>query len=312
MTPPRLPLFAAVALLVVAGVTLGCAPRTARLAEQPDPAAAWAVMRRDSCAPPARPAMLAKGSLYYTRVVPARRTNRTQFSMWGDFDGPMRLDVSAGIGTSLAHIREDGDGLTIFHPEQKTAYTHADPVLGATRLGMPFPFSLALLARVCAGDFAGLMPENYEQAEPGNGGFTYAVTHRLPRSGGEAGTTEVSRIGLDRTGRPVLIEGTVAASATDAGRMAHGTQEPVRRSWRLEINTYERDGSRPPLPGRLTLAMDDGESGILRITAREFKVAPWPARATGLELPEDTRVYRLDGAAAPQDEGMPAIREDRG
>ncbi|MUM77425.1 hypothetical protein GKC30_07265 [Pseudodesulfovibrio sp. F-1] len=310
MTPQRLPLFVALALLVVTGATLGCAPRMARLPEPTDPAAAWAAMRRDSCAPPARPAMLAKGSLYYTRVLPARRTNRTQFTMWGDFHGPMRLDVSAGIGTSLAHIREDGDGLTIFHPEQKTAYTHADPVLGATRLGMPFPFSLAQLARVCAGDFAGLVPETYEQAEPGNNGFTYAVTHRLAHADGQAGTTDVRRIGLDRAGRPVLIEGTVAAAPDEGSAEARQTGGPLRRFWRLEINTYEKVASRPPLPGRLTLAMDDGEAGVLRITAREFKVAPWPPRATGLELPEGTRVYRLDGAAAPQEPGTPATHED--
>ncbi len=302
----RLPSLAALALLVVMGSALGCAPRAARLPVMADPPSAWAVMRRDSCAPPARPAILAKGSLYYTRVVPARRTNRTQFSIWGDFDGPMRLDVAAGIGTSLAHIREDGDGLTIFYPEQKTAYTHADPVLGATRLGMPFPFSLALLARVCAGDFAGLMPETFELGAPEGAGFTYVVDHQLARADGGTGTTGVHRIGLDRAGRPVLVEGTVAAARTDAGDAG-----PARRSWRLEINTYEEGGARPPMPGRLTLAMDDGETGVLRIASREFKVAPWPARATGLELPEDTRLYRLDNVTKPQDAGMPATDEDK-
>ena len=58
--------------------------------------------------------MLIKGSLYYSRVTPTRRTNRTLFSMWGDFDGPMRLDVSAGIGKLLAHIREDRAGLLVY------------------------------------------------------------------------------------------------------------------------------------------------------------------------------------------------------
>ncbi|MFH1915084.1 MAG: hypothetical protein ABIK45_12535 [Pseudomonadota bacterium] len=306
MIAHRFPTLAGLVLLVAMGSALGCAPRTARLPVMADPDAAWATMRRDSCAPPAQPAILAKGSLYYTRVVPARRTNRTQFSIWGDFDGPMRLDVAAGIGTSLAHIREDNDGLTIFYPEQKTAYTHADPVLGATRLGMPFPFSLALLARVCAGDFAGLVPETFELGTPEGAGFTYAVTHRLTRADGGTGTTGVDRIGLDRAGRPVLVKGTVAAARTGVDGAG-----AARRSWRLEINTYEEGGARPPLPGRLTLSMDDGETGVLRISTREFKVAPWPARATGLELPEDTRLYRLDGVATPQDAGMPATHEDK-
>jgi hypothetical protein len=300
----RCPLSAALALalFVVVAAATGCAPRSARLAVQDDPAAAWQVFRRDSCAPPARPAALIKGSLYYTRVEPTRRTNRTLFSMWGDFHGPMRLDVSAGIGKLLAHIREDGDGLLVYYPEQKTAYAHADPVLGATRLGMPFPFSLGQLALVCAGDFSGLAPEGFDEAEASGSGFSFAVSHRLAGGSGHDGTT-VTSISLDTSGRPVLVLGTVPGQQTGAGR--------ALRSWRLEINTYEDGGERPPLPGRLTLSLDDGEKGVLRITAREFKVAPWPARATGLELPEDTRLYRLDGAAGPQHTGTPVTYEDK-
>jgi hypothetical protein len=269
----------------------GCAPRTATLPVQPSADAAWKVFRRAYCRPPARPAALIKGSLYYTRVTPTRRTNRTLFSMWGDFDGPMRLDVSAGVGTLLAHIREDDHGLLVFYPEQKTAYAHADPVLGATRLGMPFPFSLNQLARACMGDFAGLTPRDYAGAEPDATAFSYTVDKRLKAS-------RITGVTLDRTGRPLLIQGSVPD-----GR---GGQ----RAWRLEINTYEETGN-PPMPGRLTLAMDDGEKGVLRITARELKVAPWPARATGLELPDGVRLRRLDAGSAPEEADIPVVYEDK-
>jgi hypothetical protein len=80
--------------------------------------------------------------------------------------------------------------------------------------------------------------------------------------------------------------------------------------WRLEISTYEEDGS-PPLPGRLTLAMDNGENGVLRIKTRELKLAPWPSRSTGLELPDDTALRRLDEATGPEDTDIPVVYEDK-
>ncbi|ADU64127.1 MAG: hypothetical protein KUA35_15505 [Pseudodesulfovibrio sp.] len=304
---------ATLAAALLLGATLaatGCAPRAVRLPEQADPEAAWQVFRHSSCAPPAQPAALIKGSLYYSRVTPTRRTNRTLYSMWGDFNGPMRLDVSAGIGKLLAHIREDRNGLLVYYPEQKTAYAHTDPVLGATRLGMPFPFSLGQLARVCAGDFQGLAPERFETGGRENGGFAYAVNHRLASHNGNGpGTTVVTAISLDKVGRPVLMRGTVARSPVQ-GEAGEAIGAGLR-TWRLEINTYEEDGAQPPMPGRLTLSMDDGEKGVLRITAREFKVAPWPARATDLELPEDTRLHRLDRGPRPQDTETPVAHEDK-
>ncbi len=280
---------ALMAALLIA--TSGCAPRTVALPDTASPDTAWRVFRRAYCRPPAKPGLLIKGSLYYTRQTPTRRTNRTLFTMWGDFDGPMRLDVSAGIGKLLAHIREDTTGLTVYYPEQKTAYAHANPVLGATRLGMPFPFSLGQLARVCVGDFSGLTPVRFEQGERRSSGFTFVVNHRLPAS-------TVTGVTLDLAGRPMVIEGTVPAPGAAV------------RQWRLEINTYEESGS-PPLPGRLTLAMDNGEKGVLRIKTRELKLAPWPTRATGLELPDDTALRRLDEANGPEDTDIPVVYEDK-
>jgi outer membrane biogenesis lipoprotein LolB len=303
-------ILAAVLLLGAALAVTGCASRSGRLPEQADPEAAWQTFRHNSCAPPAQPAALIKGSLYYSRITPTRRTNRTLFSMWGDFDGPMRLDVSAGIGKLLAHIREDRAGLLVYYPEQKTAYAHTDPVLGATRLGMPFPFSLNQLARVTVGDFAELAPPRFDEGARENGGFAFAVNHRLAAHNGNGhGTTVVTSISLDKAGRPVLMRGTVAQSPAQRGT-GDGTKAALR-TWRLEINTYEEDGAQPPMPGRLTLSMDDGEKGVLRITAREFKVASWPARATGLELPDDTRLHRLDRASRSQDTAMPVVYEDK-
>ncbi|WP_319470126.1 hypothetical protein [uncultured Pseudodesulfovibrio sp.] len=267
---------------------LGCTPKKPAGVVPDSPEAAWQVFRRNYCAPPKQPGLLVKASLYYTRVVPNRRTNRTVVSMWGDFDGPMRLDIAAGVGKLLAHIREDSGGLLVFYPTEKRAYAHVNSVLGATRLGMPFPFTLSELASVIAGDFSGLVPGTYVEAVKEKGRFVYTLHGSL-----------VSRVVLDETGRPILLEGRTTKAYDTA------------RDWRLEINTYEEGANKiAPLPGRLTLSLDNGEKGVLRVKSRELK-AKWPAKATNLELPEDIEYYRLDNGFRPAENGgIPVVYED--
>lgn len=231
--------------------------------------------------------MLIKASLYYSRVKPTKRTNRTLVSMWGNFTGPMRLDISAGVGKLLAHIREDGDGLLVFYPSDKVAYAHVNPVLGATRLGMPFPFSLTELARVAVGDFSGLVPKRYVNVTRTKAGFAYEV-----KDG------QVKTITLDETGRPALLKG-----ATSKGHAA--------RVWQLALDKFQEAGQGTPLADRITLSMDNGEKGVLRIKSRELKISSWPSKATGLELPEDVMIRRLDnGYTNAENNKIPVVYED--
>lgn len=277
----------AAALLVM--LTAGCAPKRAAGPVLDSPEAAWQTFRARSCVPVEASGLLAKASLYYTRVKPTRRTNRTVITLWGDFGGPMRLDVAAGIGKLLAHIREDGDGLLVFYPSERTAYAHANPVLGATRLGMPFPFSLNELARVMVGDFSGLTPASFIEAAPTDDGYVYTVHG-----------TAVSTITLDRTGRPLRIEGAALEGTVAA------------RTWQVVVDAYEdQPPAATPLPEKITLSMDNGERGILRIKSRELKIVPWPTEATGLELPEDTLLYQLDtGRRSMDGRDIPVVYED--
>jgi len=287
---PRLTpvLVASVAALMLVALS-GCATKRPSDAVQSTPEAAWQVFRQYYCTPPKAPGLLVKASLSYSRSKPIKRTNRTVISMWGDFSGPMRLDISAGIGKLLAHIREDEKGLLVFYPSDKKAYAHANSVLGATRLGMPFPFSLNELANVIVGDFSGLVPNKYAETSRKNSGFAYQFNDGL-----------VSRVVLDETGRPILLEGRTTKAYETA------------QAWRLEINTYEEAvGKAAPLPGRLTLTLDNGEKGVLRIKARELKLVAWPAKSTGLKLPKDVKMIRLDNGFRPAGSGdIPVIHTD--
>ncbi len=279
-------LAAAVAVIMLMAVS-GCTPKKAPGLELDSPRAAWQVFRDNYCQPVDEPGMLVKASLYYSRIKPIKRTNRTLVSMWGNFAGPMRLDISAGMGKLLAHIREDNDGLLVFYPSDKIAYAHMNPVLGATRLGMPFPFSLTELAKVAVGDFSGLTPKGYIKATVNKTGFVYEVHG-----------TEVVSITLDTTGRPLLLKG-LAVKGHSA------------RTWQLALDKYQDEAKMAPLPDRITLSMGNGEKGVLRIKSRELKIQSWPAKSTGLELPEDVSFRRLDnGYTNAEKNEIPVVYED--
>lgn len=280
------------ALLAALFVTLliGCAPKVPPGTALDSPKAAWIAFRQNYCVKPKAPAMKVKASLYYSRLKPIKRTNRTLMTMWGDFGGPMRLDVSASIGKRLAHIRENGDGLLVFYPTENVAYTHIDPVLGATRLGMPFPFSLNTLSSVVMGDYSGLVPKKYAEGMRSDDTYVYDMDNGL-----------VDRVTLDITGRPVLVE----------GRTTKAYADPL--TWRLEINKYEEtDGTFVPSSAKLTLALSNGEKGILHVKSREFMVKAWPESSTDLALPEGVVPTRLDMHYYKTEHGnLPVIHEDK-
>lgn len=278
---------AAVATALMA-LFLGCTPKkpVGRVLSSPD--AAWNVFRNNYNTPPVEPSVLIKASLYYTRVKPMRRTNRTLVTMWGNFGDTMRLDLAAGIGKLIAHIREDSNELLIFYPTEKRAYAHADPILGATRLGMPFPFSLSKLASVICGDFSQLVPAGYVQSGIDKMGYTYDLHDAL-----------ISRIVLDTTGRPILLEGRTSKAYDTA------------QEWRLEINQYEDESATTPLPGKLTLSLENGEKGVLRIKSRELRQATWDTQSLHMNLPEGVFLQRLDTGYKPsENRDIPMVYEE--
>jgi hypothetical protein len=281
---------AATAAVLILAVLSGCATRIPPGLMLDTPKEAWSAFRQHYCVRPEGEGVRVRASLYYSRIKPTKRTNRTLISLWGDFDGPMRLDVSASIGTLLAHIREDDAGLLVFYPEDRRAYTHQNSVLGATRLGMPFPFSLSDLAHALTGDFSPLAPRRYAKAEADGENYAYTFSAGLVR-----------RIVLDRLGRPVRLEGLTSL-----------TRE-VARKWVFTVDRYDDAAQgQIALPDKLTLSMDNGERGVLHIKSRELMLTAWPARAMALDLPEDVVPVRLDNGYTDEETGdIPVIHEDK-
>ncbi len=205
-----------------------------------------------------------KASLYYTSEGQGHRTTMT---LWGNFDSPLRLDVRAGIGAYVAHIREDRDRLIAFYPDQKTAYSHSSPLRAVQLLGLPFPFSLKDLAGLIAGCYQSLIPQAYNTVNSTDISGNYKYSFR----GGTVGSITLTDQGT-------------ASEITGRGEMP----------WRMELSSYEPDDSGKLLPGKITVYTEKGDKAVLRIKSRTFTAWEWQSDSLKMELPEGTEEIRLD------------------
>ncbi len=73
------------------------------------------------------PGLSARASLQYDG--PGRKS-RVVLKLWGDLGYPLRLDMEAGIGASIAMLREDAQGWTAYFPQSGEAMVNADPRRG--------------------------------------------------------------------------------------------------------------------------------------------------------------------------------------
>lgn len=269
------------ALLTALLTQAGCTPKPI-LDPGADPAAwAWQEFRSRHLGVTPPPALLLRGSFTYTSPKPRSKTNRTVMYFFGDLNGPLRLDVQSGVGTSLAFIRESGEGLLAFYPDRRTAYKHWDPVIGAQRLGLPFPFSLADLARLVCGDFGPLVSAVHDSVRPVNStGFEY----RFKKG-------RVTSLVLDYMGNPVSMTGPLTRPPREDGTKREG------ETWTISFNGYSAEA--PGLCSMLTVDLPEEENGVLRIKSRELKLESWPAESLNLALPDGTEVRRLDREEAP-------------
>ncbi|NDV27208.1 hypothetical protein [Desulfovibrio sp. JC010] len=251
--------FHRIALLLVLLLALGgCA---ARKGPAPVPEKSYAKFRSiyGNCN---ATGLRAKASLYYTSKGSGHRTTMT---LWGDYASPLRLDVRAGIGAYIAHIREDEAGLTAFYPDQKTAYSHSSPIRAVYLLGLPFPFSLKDLAGLISGCYPNLIPKSYDSVVPDNGNLRFIFDNG-----------PVSSI--------VLAEHCVPVEISGRGEI----------SWRMELSSYEKDDSGKLLPNKIGVYTEAGDKALLRIKSRNFTAKPWQPEALELKLPEGSEEISLE------------------
>lgn len=270
-------LFGLLALVLAAA---GCAAK--RL---PPPQAAtdcWSGFQNRYAVPTPAGGIAASCSLSWRQ---GKKTARVLLDLWGNFDqenggrsAAFRMDAWSNVGGNLSYIMEDEQGIAALYPDPLRVYTHNDSVTGARMLGLPFPFSLAHLAALLAGDFGALVPVQFQGATPGTDNGWVFTFH------GET----VSALGLDSLSRPLFLEGPAYTWSSEGESVSAGT-------WHIDFSSYDQSSDgQPEQPGRMDIILPPDSSGILRIKSRELTVAPWPDNALQLIIPETAEIRTLD------------------
>ena len=83
-------------------------------------------------------------------------TRRVTGLLWGNPTGPVRMDLSAGIGALIARTVEEDSVLYIHIPEEKRMVIRDVSVSGLNIFGYPMPFRLHDLAKIAHGCFTPL------------------------------------------------------------------------------------------------------------------------------------------------------------
>jgi len=91
------------------------------------------------------------GSLRFGYV---NETHRVNYILWSNGELPLRLDIQAGIGASIAKIEETEKTLLIYFPQEKRAILvdGGSQVSALLTLGMPMPLSFLDLSHLLRGN----------------------------------------------------------------------------------------------------------------------------------------------------------------
>ena len=86
----------------------------------------------------------------------ANDTHRVTYILWSNGTLPLRLDIQAGIGVSVAKIEETKKTLLVYLPQEKKAFQMkgASSISALLALGMPMPISFLDLSHLLRGNFA--------------------------------------------------------------------------------------------------------------------------------------------------------------
>lgn len=240
----------ALCLLILMLSFAACAPRQAPV----DPAMAGKVWQ----------AMLAKSSTQKApyldnmslRFGTEGNTRRVLAILWGNGGDDLRLDVQAGVGASVAMVRQQGSHFLLYAPTEQKAFFHEGATSPLLKLGLPLPFDLFKLEALLHNRWTEVF------GSTGSGG----ASHKL----GIAYTLEEG------------IHGTLVLDA--AGMPAKWSNE----NWSIGFAFNDDDTLK-----RLDLANKKGDKGILLLRGQEHP-APFSDDKMLLELPKDTPLLPLD------------------
>lgn len=189
-------------------------------------------------------------------------TRRVTALLWGNPEGELRLDVSAGVGVTLASIFEKDEHFLVYAPNDRRAYFHQGKEKPLLNVGVPVPLGVGDLAALLNGRFGRVFGLSYSGApERGSQGMAYALD-----SGRLSGALTLNAKGL-----PVLWR-------------------ELSQGWTLRL-TYEEEG--PPLPQKIEISHPDSQKAVVLVKERNRPAVPFTESQLRLILPEDTPVLPI-------------------
>lgn len=192
-------------------------------------------------------------------------SHRVVLDFYGSTDLPLRLDLTAGIGATIALWREDSKGFTAYVPKDETAFHFPDSREGMAAFGLPLPYGLQDLAQLITGRWSVLVPAEYESA--------MAVNKDRPE-----GPIRYTLQGPGGSFQLTLDEEALPAAYTSPGA----------ESWELTFSDVEK-GPAGLTPGRIRMVRTPQEKALLILKELTLRDETWPDDALTLELPPGTK-----------------------
>jgi hypothetical protein len=179
---------------------------------------------------------------------------------------PLRLDLTAGVGTVVAKAREDQRAFSLYVPDEESVYTGEGGGRTLASFGVPVPLSLSDLTLLLTGRAGALFLPRGAQGEQAG----------VPEERGQSGG------GAEFTLRGVPLPGILTLAASG---VIVSWREARSGGWRID---FEPDDKNPMQPRRLRI--NHGQGWSARVVVRELaRVSPPYSEARmALDLPPGT------------------------
>lgn len=201
------------------------------------------------------------------------KNQRASALLWGNGEKqtpyPLRLDLTAGPGVTVAKARETKDRFLVFVPDDKRAYVHTGGGRTLASFGVPVPFSLSDLTLLLSGRGGALfLPPDDRNS--------------LPEQRGR--TEKGARFSLPSA----ALQGELELSA-DGAPVAWKELRP--NGWRMDI---EPDDANPLQPKRLRISHPQGHNALVVVREIARVSPPYSREQLDLPLPPGTETRPLE------------------
>lgn len=184
-------------------------------------------------------------------------TRRVTALLWGNGDNTLRLDVRAGVGATLAMVRQEGEHFLLYMPMEQKALFHMGPTSPLLKIGVPLPLDLFRLEALLHGRYSAVFGDKYLSVRSDRLGTAFELSH------GIGGTLVLSDNAL-----------------------------PL--AWKNDQWTMSLDLDEQGLVRRVELLNTRGEKAIVLVKKRETPTSPFEKGQMGLALPDGTEVQALE------------------